>query len=62
MTEIPIERRFVATPAGTLHCAIAGTGRPVLLLHQTPRSWDEFRDVLPLLGREVQAIAVVASQ
>jgi len=23
----------------------------VLLLHQTPRSWDEFRDVLPLLGR-----------
>jgi pimeloyl-ACP methyl ester carboxylesterase len=53
-----IERRFVQTPAGMLHCAIAGTGRPVLLLHQTPRSWDEYRDVLPLLGREVRAIAV----
>jgi pimeloyl-ACP methyl ester carboxylesterase len=53
-----IVRRFVETPAGTLHCAIAGTGRPVLLLHQTPRSWDEYRDVLPLLGRDVQAIAV----
>ena len=53
-----IIRRFVETPAGMLHCAIAGTGRPVLLLHQTPRSWDEYRDVLPLLGREVQAIAV----
>jgi pimeloyl-ACP methyl ester carboxylesterase len=53
-----ITRRFVETPAGTLHCAIAGTGRPVLLLHQTPRSWDEYRDVLPLLGRHVQAIAV----
>jgi pimeloyl-ACP methyl ester carboxylesterase len=53
-----IERRFVQTAAGTLHCAIAGTGRPVLLLHQTPRSWDEYRDVLPLLARHVQAIAV----
>jgi pimeloyl-ACP methyl ester carboxylesterase len=45
-------------PAGTIHCAIAGTGRPVLLLHQTPRSWDEYRDVLPLLGRHFQAIAM----
>ena len=53
-----IDRRFVSTPAGMLHCAIAGTGLPVLLLHQTPRSWDEYRDVLPLLAREVQAIAV----
>lgn len=53
-----ITRRFVAVPAGTIHCAIAGTGRPVLLLHQTPRSWDEYRDVLPLLGRRFQAIAM----
>jgi pimeloyl-ACP methyl ester carboxylesterase len=51
-------RRFIQTPAGCLHCAIAGTGRPVLLLHQTPRSWDEYRDVLPLLARRVQAIAM----
>jgi pimeloyl-ACP methyl ester carboxylesterase len=58
MSEIRVQRRFVDTPAGALHCAIAGTGRPVLLLHQTPRSWDEYRDVLPLLGRHVQAIAV----
>ncbi len=53
-----LERRFVAVSAGTIHCAIAGTGRPVLLLHQTPRSWDEFRDVLPLLGRHCRAIAM----
>ncbi len=52
-----ITRRFVEVPAGTIHCAIAGAGRPVLLLHQTPRSWDEYRDVLPLLGRQFQAIA-----
>ncbi len=53
-----ITRRFVDVPAGTIHCAIAGSGRPVLLLHQTPRSWDEYRDVLPLLGRHFQAIAM----
>lgn len=53
-----ITHRFIEVPAGTIHCAIAGTGRPVLLLHQTPRSWDEYRDVLPLLGRHFQAIAM----
>lgn len=53
-----IERRFVSVPAGTIHCAIAGAGRPVLLLHQTPRSWDEYRDVLPRLGRRYRAIAM----
>jgi pimeloyl-ACP methyl ester carboxylesterase len=36
----------------------AGAGFPVLLLHQTPRSWDEYRDVLKLLGRHVRAIAM----
>jgi pimeloyl-ACP methyl ester carboxylesterase len=30
----------------------------VLLLHQTPRSWDEYRDVLPLLARRRRAIAM----
>jgi pimeloyl-ACP methyl ester carboxylesterase len=34
---------------GRLSVARAGTGPPVVLLHQTPRSWDEYRDVLPLL-------------
>jgi len=53
-----IEHKYVSVPAGTIHCAIAGTGRPVLLLHQTPRSWDEYRDVLPLLGKHYQAIAM----
>lgn len=53
-----IERRFVDVPAGTIHCAICGNGRAVLLLHQTPRSWDEFRDVLPVLGRRFRAVAM----
>lgn len=51
-------RSFVPTRCGTLHMASHGTGLPVLLLHQTPRSWDEYRDVLPLLGRRTRAMAM----
>ncbi|MBV9559114.1 MAG: alpha/beta hydrolase [Bradyrhizobium sp.] len=54
----PTERRFVATPRARIHVAIAGSGTPLLLLHQTPRSWDEFRDALPLLGQRCCAIAM----
>jgi pimeloyl-ACP methyl ester carboxylesterase len=53
-----VERSFVSTPFGRIHVAVAGDGAPVLLLHQTPRSWDEYRDVLPLLGRHYRAIAM----
>jgi pimeloyl-ACP methyl ester carboxylesterase len=57
--EMPqVERSFVTTDFGRIHIAAAGAGAPVLLLHQTPRSWDEFRDVLPLLGRHYRAIAM----
>ena len=48
----------MAVPGGEIHCAVAGSGPPVLLLHQTPRSWDEYRDVLPLLGERFRAIAM----
>ncbi len=53
-----IERAFVSTRSGRIHVASAGQGFPVLLLHQTPRSWDEYRGVLPLLGRSYRALAM----
>lgn len=52
------KRRFVQTPSGVVHIAENGTGQPVLLLHQTPRSWTEYRDVLPNLGTRFHAIAM----
>ncbi|KKC27663.1 alpha/beta fold hydrolase [Sphingomonas sp. SRS2] len=59
MPKIPkVERHFVTTRRASLHIAAAGEGEPVLLLHQTPRSWDEFREVLPLLGSRYRAIAM----
>lgn len=51
-------RHFVEVRQGTIHYAETGTGDTVILLHQTPRSWDEFRDVLPILGRSRHAIAM----
>jgi pimeloyl-ACP methyl ester carboxylesterase len=53
-----VRRRFVDTRYGQVHLAEHGGGDPVLLLHQTPRSWDEYRDVLPLLGAHRRAIAL----
>jgi pimeloyl-ACP methyl ester carboxylesterase len=53
-----IRRRFVTVPDGVIHVAEAGSGQPVLLLHQTPRSWEEYREVLPLLAPHVRAIAM----
>lgn len=53
-----IERSFISIASGRVHLAAAGSGPPVLLLHQTPRSWDEYREVLPLLGRHYRAIAM----
>jgi pimeloyl-ACP methyl ester carboxylesterase len=53
-----IERSFVSISSGPVHVAACGAGRPILLLHQTPRSWDEFREVLPLLGGKYRTIAM----
>jgi hypothetical protein len=53
-----IQTSFVETKSGRIHVACAGEGYPVQLLHQTPRSWDEYRDVLPMLGQSFRAIAM----
>ena len=55
-----IRRAFADLSIGQIHYAECGERhtQPVLLLHQTPRSWDEYRDVLPLLGRHFRAIAM----
>jgi pimeloyl-ACP methyl ester carboxylesterase len=58
MKTIAIRRGFVDTPEGQIHYATVGKGKPVLFLHQTPRSWDEYRDVLPIVGKKYWAIAM----
>ena len=58
MANVTVHRNFADTPEGQIHYATAGQGKPVLLLHQTPRSWDEYRDVLPIIGTRYRAIAM----
>ncbi len=60
MTAVPVgvKRRYVDTSHGQVHLAELGTGEPVLFLHQTPRSWREYLEVLPIAGRHVRAIAM----
>lgn len=40
---------YVDTPSGRMHAVTKGTGQCLVLLHQTPRCWDEYRAVLDLL-------------
>jgi pimeloyl-ACP methyl ester carboxylesterase len=58
MSDAPVRHGYAETPLGQLHYAEAGAGEPVLLLHQTPRSCDEFREVQPLLAQERRVIAM----
>ncbi|MDP5182509.1 alpha/beta fold hydrolase [Blastococcus sp. BMG 814] len=51
-------RGYADAPFGQLHYVEQGSGQPILLLHQTPRSADEFRELLPLLARSHRAIAM----
>ena len=50
---------YADTPLGQLHYATAGTGgTPVICLHQTPRSYDEFSELMPLVGPHHRIIAM----
>lgn len=56
----PARRAFVDLSIGQVHYASCGdtTSPAVLLLHQTPRSWLEYREVLPLLGERFRVLAM----
>ncbi len=53
-------RHFCATHLGAVHYVQHGpaTGTPIVLLHQTPRSIDEFTEIIPLLARTHRVIAI----
>lgn len=57
MTSV-IRRGYADTAMGQLHYAEAGTGPVLLMLHQTPRSHDEFAEVQALLADGFRTIAM----
>jgi len=54
-----LKRFFLDTPDGQIHYRVTGSGEPSLvLLHQTPRSSDEYLDVMPLLAKKRRVVAM----
>lgn len=55
-----LRKAYADLPHGQVHYAECGAqdAPAVLLLHQTPRSWAEYQEVLPLLGQRYRAIAM----
>ncbi len=53
-----MKRGFADTVHGQIHYLTAGQGDPVVLLHITPISSDEFAHALPILGEKYRAVAM----
>lgn len=53
-----LRRGYADSLLGQLHFCEIGTGIPLLLLHQTPRSMDEFAEVMPLLASDFRVVAM----
>jgi len=54
----PIKRAFLDTEDGQILYRIGGEGKPLVLLHQQPRSSDEFRELMPILAQKRLVIAM----
>jgi pimeloyl-ACP methyl ester carboxylesterase len=53
-----IKRAFLDTEDGQIFYRMGGEGEPLLLLHMTPRSSDEFRELMPILASKKLVIAM----
>lgn len=53
-----MKRAYTSTPDGQIHYLSAGSGEPVILIHQAACSSIEFLRVLPLVGAGYRALAL----
>ncbi len=56
--KMKIKRAFLDTEDGQILYRIGGEGEPLLLLHMTPRSSNEFRELMPILAQHRCVIAM----
>jgi pimeloyl-ACP methyl ester carboxylesterase len=54
---VSIEHRYVSIRGLTLHCAVAGDGPLVVLLHGFPESWYSWRHQIPALATRFRVVA-----
>src|SRR5579862_94804 len=53
-----MQRGYADTPEGQIHYFTEGSGKPLLLLHMTPRSSTMYRRLIPTLARTRRVIAM----
>jgi len=53
-----MRRAYVVIPEGQIHYRAEGSGEPLLLLHQTPFSSDEYSEVIPILAKSYRVVAM----
>lgn len=53
-----MKKAYIGIPEGQIHYRTAGNGDPILMLHQTALSSEEFSEVVPILGKSHQVIAL----
>ena len=55
---LDITKAYARTARGQVHYAEAGEGAPILLVGETPRGWQSFERLIPLLARDRRVIAI----
>lgn len=53
---VRVTRERIRLNGTTIHCAVAGSGEPVVLLHGWPQTWYAWRKVIPLLASKYTVI------
>ena len=53
-----MKRAYADTPEGQVHYVTEGSGEPLLLLHESPRSWASYARMIPILAKAHRVIAM----
>lgn len=53
-----MKRAYIDIPEGQVHYQTDGSGEPLLLLHQTPLSSDEYAKMIPILAKTCRVVAM----
>ncbi len=53
-----MKRAYIDVPEGQVHYQVDGSGEPLLLIHQTALSSDEYAEMIPILARTYRVVAM----
>ena len=53
-----MKHAYLDTPEGQVHYVTKGSGEPLLLIHESPRSWAAYARIIPSLAKTHRVIAM----